>query len=1077
MPLFLFRCDTDSELHPSDVPESESESTPYCLRARKIVANEEEMLMQTPKRDRKTYYARKKETSSAKVFKEFLQRSAERQREYRKDLTPTRKRSSAIKSAERMRKMRVRRKLEGKVPTKKNTRREMQEKREYWRNCKKRLREKQSLESKAKELYRRRQRYHEKKEKGARRSLTQFYSPKKTAEEFADDIFNQIKLATPRKKRALMNKGIFESQTDKKIVSSVKSSIENLKANRTKKGRKDYYFFVNNIVRKCGVKNRRVQQRLKISEYFWHKACELEQEADVPRFDAMSTDTVKLIHKFYVENAVEVPDKRSMDKNLVSKVLLTEPVDRLHSRFKQSTKINVGRSKFHMLRPRNVLTMDSHTFNSCLCEYCVNLELLLDALKSRSIKLGTKFDAVNMTMCPKSGDYFNLECIKRKCDNCGVKKLQEYVDHLDIADDKKMITYKSWRTQTSKSKLDKTVSRKVLVDVTVSMLEATDELYHQIDKMAEHLFVAKWQREQFNKLRSGDTQGLLVSVSDFAENYRCISQDEVGSAFYNYNQVTLYPTVSYYKCVDCNETVTESMVFISPDLVHDVHAVSKFTDKVSEHIEVVRKIVVHKEVQFTDGCISQFKSKRPFKDVSKRKKLYERAFFGSRHGKNPCDALGGLVKSSAERYVKSRRGIISNAEDLYTYCKENLEDQGQSSKCVHKKRTFFYVDDVERPKPNTEENLKFIPGSRQIQSVRSMGITGTVEHRQLSCFCEGCLWDGNGCDNQEYVHKWETHELTQKIAPKRKASAEEKKRKTSNKKKKGEDHPNIDLPTTGNNKVKGKKTKQKANKIDEIPSSTIYKKNSDLPTTDNKVKGKKTQQKTNKIDEIPSSTINKKDLNKGKTTVKKVAKKFKIPAKIDRQLRRKLTRGDVTLPPNYPRYELIKPILHSMDLQVDYIKEDGNCFFRSISKQTTGSEVHYPDYRKLITLFMECHSGQFSMYVDSEINEHITSMKKNKVWATSAEIFATAALLQRDIYVLAPNEDDEYHWLVFEAKKIKTHNPPRACSCHISLINTSGIHYDRAAAQGRCNCLLSKPPLKGLEEFIRLVIFYAYFTI
>ena len=48
---------------------------------------------------------------------------------------------------------------------------------------------------------------------------------------------------------------------------------------------------------------------------------------------------------------------------------------------------------------------------------------------------------------------------------------------------------------------------------------------------------------QANELTRNITQSLpkgwMVSVADFAENYRCINQDEIQSAYYNYQQATL----------------------------------------------------------------------------------------------------------------------------------------------------------------------------------------------------------------------------------------------------------------------------------------------------------------------------------------------------------------------------------------------------------------------------------------------------------------------------------------------------------------------------------------------------------
>ena len=53
--------------------------------------------------------------------------------------------------------------------------------------------------------------------------------------------------------------------------------------------------------------------------------------------------------------------------------------------------------------------------------------------------------------------------------------------------------------------------------------------------------------------------------------------------------------------------------------------------------------------------------------------LVERRYFGSRHGKNFCGALGGTVKSAAKREVKARNATIRNAADFTTSVKQNCK--------------------------------------------------------------------------------------------------------------------------------------------------------------------------------------------------------------------------------------------------------------------------------------------------------------------------------------------------------------------------------------------------------------------
>lgn len=130
---------------------------------------------------------------------------------------------------------------------------------------------------------------------------------------------------------------------------------------------------------------------------------------------------------------------------------------------------------------------------------------------------------------------------------------------------------------------------------------------------ARHVFNAKWQFTQFKLLKDRLPNDWLLTVSDYSENYRCCHQDEVVSAYYQYQQAVIHPTVAYYKCPDhnCNEIVQEACVFISDVLIKDAWAVEVYHKQTRAHIEKEGVQVGH-EVRFSDGCSAQYKSKLPF---------------------------------------------------------------------------------------------------------------------------------------------------------------------------------------------------------------------------------------------------------------------------------------------------------------------------------------------------------------------------------------------------------------------------------------------------------------------------------
>lgn len=191
----------------------------------------------------------------------------------------------------------------------------------------------------------------------------------------------------------------------------------------------------------------------------------------------------------------------------------------------------------------------------------------------------------------------------------------------------------------------------------------------------------------------------IGGTMDFAENYSCISQNEVQAAHWGHEQVTIHPTVAYYKHTNegYDQVVTESIIIISDDTTHDAHAVHAFTKAANEHLEQSRGLNIRKEIQMSDGCSSQYKSKTPFADIScsiiDNGFPTERHFYGSRHGKGPSDGAGAVVKSFVRRGVLGNNVVVNNATDFYEYAKQLTKDER------HSKRTLIFVNEINRTRP------------------------------------------------------------------------------------------------------------------------------------------------------------------------------------------------------------------------------------------------------------------------------------------------------------------------------------------------------------------------------------------
>lgn len=182
------------------------------------------------------------------------------------------------------------------------------------------------------------------------------------------------------------------------------------------------------------------------------------------------------------------------------------------------------------------------------------------------------------------------------------------------------------------------------------------------------------------------------------------------------------------------------------------------------------------------------------------------------------------------------------------------------------------------------------------------------------------------------------------------------------------------------------------------------------------------------------------------------------------------TENDVNDTCNYSVYEYLKAFLNSTGRQIDAIRGDGNCFFRVLSKVIYGNQSFYNEIRQGVVDVLEQYPKKFEAFADGPMPEHIRYMREDKTWATQTEIYAAATLLNRDIYILSPDQTGQtYRWLLFKPQ-FKYNSSVTGCKCYITICHTHGNHYDRIAPlkSTQCNCGLEPPAMSGINESVDL---------
>lgn len=175
---------------------------------------------------------------------------------------------------------------------------------------------------------------------------------------------------------------------------------------------------------------------------------------------------------------------------------------------------------------------------------------------------------------------------------------------------------------------------------------------------------------------------------------------------------------------------------------------------------------IEREIHFSDAAASQFKSKTPFADVAHCIEDFgfhaEKTFFGTGHGKRPCDEEFEVMKRTSSNAVLTRKAFIRSTE-FSKKCLCKPQDKNAENLCQNARRTFFNVKekDINRNRPD-RTNVKPISETRKVHAVR-MGKDLHVTFAKLfyECCAEGAE-EVEGCLNKLHVRRGHLQEQEKK---------------------------------------------------------------------------------------------------------------------------------------------------------------------------------------------------------------------------------------------------------------------------------------------------------------------------
>ena len=412
-------------------------------------------------------------------------------------------------------------------------------------------------------------------------------------------------------------------------------------------------------------------------------------------------------------------DTVSVHGKKLQRRLLTESLGRLHKKFcSEDSNNKMSYSLFCKLKPKDTVAPTTKDRETCLCELHE-----IDRRKQLKVLAETityVHACVEAAVCSNPTQL----CYERKCEHCNnLPKLTDIPDHTN----EDSITWKQWML----IKEDRVIKGKNVVvqrSVKKTIIGTLEELKQQFNailpKLCWHLMVIQHQFKKYHELKEENNS--IIIVVDFSENYTIENRENraVQSAHFGASnqQLTLHTGVAYI-----GEN-TISFCSVSDCTRHDPSAIWA-------HIEPILNLVRRQfpDVDFmhfwSDGPTSQYRNKQNFLLLSRIIDMGIKGctwnFFESGHGKSAADAIGGVVKRTADQAVNMGTSI-HNAESFRNIVSERT------------KVKIILVTELEIKKNddllNKITGLKATPGTMKLHQLVTLE-KHCLRVRNFSCFC------------------------------------------------------------------------------------------------------------------------------------------------------------------------------------------------------------------------------------------------------------------------------------------------------------------------------------------------------
>ena len=276
-------------------------------------------------------------------------------------------------------------------------------------------------------------------------------------------------------------------------------------------------------------------------------------------------ESIRKVREFLTreDNARQMPGKNDTAKNenreKVQKFVLGDYLKNLYLKFKAENEgLKVSFATFCRARPKHVVLVNYAARVTCLCTKHQNFALKLQSLKKHGVTSNTSPDSF--------AQHTNKEELQEKMKST-------------IND--QTVKFKEWK----RMKCDDGKQRTKLIETEKDKDSFAEDVAKELEEFKGHAYRVKTQFQLFKQMKESlkyNKDQVCVQM-DFAENYSVKEMEEIQSAYWNPESVTLHPVVMYYS--DNGTVKHSSMVVVSEVLNHNSSMVTAILNKVTKFVK------------------------------------------------------------------------------------------------------------------------------------------------------------------------------------------------------------------------------------------------------------------------------------------------------------------------------------------------------------------------------------------------------------------------------------------------------------------------------------------------------------